>query len=897
MKIIGSRLVLIDASALLYRSFYGLKPLTTSKGQRVQAVYGFFKSLKQLFDTYQPQMVAVVWDRGDSGRKEIFSDYKKNRQAPPSDLLEQRDVIQKICDAIKIPQIGVAGYEADDVIHSIIEQTKLDVDTVFVVSPDKDLRQLVSPRCVVVDPIHRRTYTEEEFFKKYEFEPSQLSSYFGLVGDSADDIPGVAGIGDTRATALIKQFKTIENLYENLDSVSSPALKKSLELGRESAFLGKKLFTLCDVVGFTCTQNLIAYDVKHWELAYPFFNELEFKSLVPASFELPKTISPVQLNWTVTVVDSLQALAAVEKKIRASDVLVVDTETTGLNTMQASLVGVSLALSAHEGFYISFVHDQWTVLQVAEIKKILGSVFLEHPCVVMHNAKFDLHVLETAGIQLPVNLQDTMLMAELLKSNEDQKVGLKALSQRVLGETMAEFKETIVGHKDFSTVPLADAAQYATHDVVQAYKLYKHFSVELVQNELLKKVYDLIELPLMKILFAMERAGILLDPEKLRTVRAEVAKEVALVDEKIRGFLYSISYEGALSFNPQSPKQVGEVLYDRLKLVSTQKTSGGQKSTSRDVLEQLAKFHPLPALILEYREHSKLINTYLDPLPALIHSETKRIHTSYSQVAVATGRLASSDPNLQNIPVSGAFGTLIRQAFIAPEGSVLVSADYSQIELRVLAHLTGDAVLTHAFLNNEDPHRQIAARLFSKPEDDVTYDERQIGKKINFSIIYGLTPYGLSQDLGISLKDARTYVEQYFAHYPSVKPWMERVEMQAREFGYVETLFGRRRYVSGLSESNKIVYEAARRAAINTVVQGTAADIIKMAMIHVDQKLREQNNGARMLLQIHDELLFECAENEAAHVSSAITQAMEHVLQLNVPLKVSVGVGKSWGDV
>lgn len=897
MKVDDSKLVLIDASAVLYRAFYGLKPLSTSTGLKVQAVYGFVRAVKQLLDTYSPEGVAVVWDKGDSGRKNIFPAYKSSRQAAPVDLVEQRRLIHAICDAIKIPQLSVPGFEADDVIYSVVAQNSDKFSTIFVVSPDKDLRQMVSPTCVVVDPIHRRTYNEDEFLKKYEFMPSQLSSYFGFVGDTSDDIPGVTGVGDVSATALVKQFGSLENVYENLDQIASASLKKKLIEGRESAFLGKKLFTLQRVDEFVCGPSDLAYDVKNWEHGYPFFRDLEFKSMIPAHAVADHPKQAVESNWSVIVVTDMDQFASLCAQIAAAERLVVDTETTGLNNMSADLVGVSLAIDPLQGFYISFMNGHWTQDQIIEIKVALGRLFAQHPCVVMHNAKFDLHILETAGVALPGHVQDTMLMADLLKTDDEDKVGLKALSLRLLGEPMDDFKTVTAGYKDFTQVPLEVASRYATHDVVQTYKLYDRFVGQMLKKQDLKKVYEEIELPMSKILFDMERTGILVDVVKLKQTRHDVAQAMETVGAKIRGFLESVQYPGLDTFNIQSPKQVGDVLYDYLKLQPTQKTSGGARSTNKEVLDALGKIHPLPALILEYRELAKLINTYLDPLPLLVHPGTGRVHTTYSQVGAATGRLASSDPNLQNIPVTSAFGQAIRYGFVAPEGKVLLSADYSQVELRVLAHVSGDPVLTKAFLNNEDPHRQIAARLFSKSEADVTNAERQIGKKINFSIIYGLTPYGLSQDLGISLKAAREYVDQYFIHYPGIKPWMERVEQDAKRDGYVTTLFGRRRYVAGLRESNKIIYEAARRVAVNTVVQGTAADIIKLAMIHVTNKIPSVGLDMALLLQIHDELLFECAEKDVAAVSAFVVNEMEQALPLDVPLKVSVGTGHSWGDL
>jgi DNA polymerase-1 len=892
-----STLVLVDASSLLYRAFYGLKPLTTSKGQKVQAVYGFFKSLRQILDEYSPAAIAVVWDKGDSGRKEIYPEYKKNRQAAPSDLLEQRHTIQLMCDAIQIPQVSVAGFEADDVIFTLARQFADTISQVIVVSPDKDLRQLVSERCTVVDPINRKTYTPEEFFKKYEFTPDQLSTYFALLGDSSDDIPGVAGIGDTRATALVKQFASLEELYENLAQVASPAVRKSLEAGRENAFISRELFTLKYVFGVTQTVDDLRYDVSLWKKAYDFFYELEFKSFLPATFKPTQEQHAVLENWHVSTPQTMGDIEKIFERLRLAQVITFDSETIGIGNMTSQIIGFSLAGDALEGYYISLVHGFWTENDVIQIKKKLTDLLQKHSCVVMHNAKFDLHVLANWGVEILRTIDDTMLMAELLTTGDDQKVGLKALSLRLLGEAMQEYSVVAQGYQDFSQVPLEAAARYATHDVVQTYKLYELLNKQLHKHPRLLDLYKNFERPLLMLLFKMERAGICLDISALNGVTAAVKSAIAVVEGKIQSYLVSIEYPEALTFNPLSPKQVGQVLYEYLRLTPPQKTATGKLSTSREVLDLLSKIHPFPALIVEQRELSKLLNTYLEPLPQLVNAKTGRIHTSYSQVAVATGRLASSDPNLQNIPIASEFGSEIRGAFVAPEGYVLVGCDYAQVELRVLAHLTKDPVLLAAFANNEDPHRQIAARLFSKSEDLVTPAERQIGKKINFSIIYGLTPYGLSQDLNISFKDAKRYVEQYFEHYPAVLPWMQGVEEVAREVGYVETLFGRRRYVPGLKESNKVSYEAARRVAINTVVQGTAAEIIKKAMLQVDQVLAEQLPEARLLLQIHDELVLEVPEKLQEKAASLVVSAMQEAVKLDVELKVSVGVGRCWKDL
>jgi DNA polymerase-1 len=888
-----NQLCLIDGSALLYRSYYGIKNLTTSSGKPVQAVYGFCTALRSLVNAHKPAALAIAWDKGYSGREQIFKDYKAHRDEAPSDLWEQKEQIVSICKAIGIEQITIDGYEADDIIYTLIESCDMPV---LIVSPDKDLRQFISPRITIYDPINRKHYDEQAVEKKYDLTPRQLPDYFALVGDSSDNIPGVKGVGDKTARSLIGTFNSLENLYQSIDRVEKERIRTLLLTDKENAIISKKLFLPQHVPGVTCSPTNWKFENRSWDKAADIFQELEFKSFIPKTV-VKKNAPPKEVthNWETKCIQSEDELKSAIEDLVTKSHLALDTETTGAHPARDLLVGISLAADDGLGYYIPIRHTSAQTLDLETVKKHLVPL-LQDPkrTVVMHNAKFDLHVLHAAGFSTPANVHDTLIMADLLRTN-DERIGLKYLSERLFNEPMLSFMEMLNAHASIMDVPLERLAQYAAHDAVQTHKVYRHFLAELSRDPQRLSLFTTIELPLMHVLTKMEEHGIVVNRDKLVAVLNSVGGALSTLQEKLDSTIQALNLDTISTINPHSPKQVGELLFDVLGLPAPKSSKSKARSTNREVLNELARLHPVPRIISEYRELAKLKNTYLEPLPNAINPETGRVHTSYFQTTVATGRLSSSDPNLQNIPASGRFGPQIRDAFEAAPSKLLVGADYSQIELRVLAHMTQDPVLLTAFKEDRDVHREMAAQIFNKPLEDISHDERQIGKKINFSIIYGLTGFGLSKDLGISLSEAKRYIEHYFERYAAVKPWMERTEEQAKKDGYVTTLLGRRRYFPGLQERNKALYEAARRGAINTIIQGTAAEVMKLAMIEIDKQIEAKKLAGKMLLQIHDELIVEAPSESAEQTAAQIKAIMESVIDLSVKLPVSASVAPTWG--
>lgn len=892
-------LFLIDGSSLLYRSFYGLKPLKTSDGTPTQATYGFFKAIKRLLDVCNPTQIAVVWDHGTSGRTELFADYKATRQATPSELAIQRTDIKKILSDIKMPQLEVVGYEADDIIATVVKNNP-DMEIV-IVSPDKDLRQLITDRVLTFDPMFNTTYNHDAFVKAYGFEPAHLQVYHALVGDTSDNIPGVAGIGDKTATDLTQKFGSLEQMYSRLDEIEKKRTKMLLEAGKENAFLSYQLFQLIQVPMPESHENTFEYHIENWSYAYPEFKRLEFTSLTPASAhkQAEQVVSKNIESIPHEVVVKKSQLDALVDAIKQQKLCAFDTETTGLDPSHCTMVGFSCAFSDSMSYYIPLpigAHIE-TELTNEQISSALNEIFsLKSVRFVMHNAKYDLRILLNFGVIIVAPIEDTLIMANILRK-EDEKIGLKAMSHRVLNEAMVECKGLLKEYKSFDKVPLAIAAAYSAHDSLQTFKLYQYLNPLLAAEAKLEKLYRNLDMPLMWVLCDMEQAGILLDASKLKELEKVIDRQLQYIELKIKGAVEAAKGpREAEVFNCNSPKQVAELLFDVIGLKSPQKGKN-ERSTDHAVLLQLAEIHPVPGLLLEYREFAKLKSTYLVPLPETISPFTGRIHTTYYQTTVATGRLASSDPNLQNIPTMGEYGHKVREAFVATEGYDFLSVDYSQMELRVLAHFTNDANLIDAFAHGRDIHTETARQIFSVSGDALTENERRIGKRINFSIIYGLTPFGLSRELKISPSEAKVYIDRYFQQYPAVSPWQKSVEEFAIANGYVQTFLGRRRYLGGLREKNRIMFEAARRAAVNTVIQGTTAEIIGLAMIKIENALKEHNLKSRLLLQIHDELLLEVKIEEKEMVCKLVTSMMQSVVNWAIPLNVSTAWGKNWGDV
>jgi DNA polymerase I len=918
-KLSGKEIFLIDGSSLLYRSYYGLRPLYTAKGVPTQAVYGFCRAIKKLEDDFDPKYMVVVWDsKGKTFRNEIFKEYKATRQPAPSDLFEQKEKIIEFLKLVDIEQVSKTGYEADDLLYSIVEDYKK--DDVVLICPDKDLQQMISDHVVVFDPIKKEWIDHNSFVKKRGFAPEKLNFYHSLLGDSSDNIPGVKGVGKKGAEELVKQFDSLDDLYENIKKVKTPRAKTALEKHKEEAFLSRKLFTL-KYYDVKVNKKDMAFDKTKWANAVSFFNDMEFKSFIPAGYD-KKQQGLVQRsifdqsdllkekstdigtkgkrinNWKFTTVYTEKELYELCKELKEKKFFAFDTETTGLKPLYHDLVGMSFAVSEKKAFYVPVGHTaensekQLPFTYVIEkLKPIFENSSIKKT---LQHAKFDQLVLWKCGVEVKGVEFDTLLAANLLREEWD-KIGLKSISVKYLNEYMDSFND-VLGKKlkTFAQVDIEKAVFYATHDAIQTFKLKTVLEKLLKKEKKLQHIFEKIEMPLSLVLFQMERTGIGLDVDVLEKVHKQVKKELDKIENKIAGVL---DHKKTEQINLNSPKQMETLLFDVLNLKVVKKSSKGKRSTDQEVLNELSKVHPIPGLILKYRALFKLKSTYLEPLPLCVNEKTKRIHTSFSQTIVATGRLSSFEPNLQNIPASENFGVKIRSAFVAPRGRKFISADYSQIELRVLAHITKDENLTRAFLENKDIHKQTASQIFDVPEKKVTHEQRQIGKRINFSIIYGLTPYGLSRDLGIKPNEAKIYIEKYFEQYPKVAEWIERTVEDSKEAGYTQTWLGRRRYISGLKEKNKNLYEAARRIATNSPIQGTSAEIVKLAMICVYNELRAKKINAELILQIHDELVVEVDSADEKRVSKIIESCMENVVDWEIPLTVALRSGKNWGQI
>lgn len=894
---------LIDGSSFLYRAYYGLNPLHTSKGVPIQAVYAFCRMIQKLIKKFNPQYMALVWDsKGKTARHELYQEYKATRQQAPSDLFEQKEYIREFADLIGLFQIEQQGAEADDLMYSIAKDYEQKGYTSVLITSDKDMGQTITNQIVLYDSFKDVVVDAQAFVEKMGFPVWKLPFYFALLGDSSDNIPGVKGIGKKGATDLVQQFDSLEDLYARFELVTKKAMRATLEENKKDAFLSRDLFLLKYYTTDSSLQNL-AFDANNWPKARPLFEMLEFKSLVKEiSTVTGESVKQIKLSEekgyifeTITTQESLGKLCS---DIKAKKLVALDTELTGLDPLKNDLVGISACLQKGHAYYIPFGHITQAQQLSREVvlnafKPIMEDISIKK---VMHHAKFDQLAFLHYNIKPKGLIFDTLIAAHLV-TQDWQRIGLKHLSQFYLHESMISFSDAVLknGYKSFADVPLDIATEYAASDAHQTMQLYPILQQELEKQNMVD-LYNTIEFPLVDILLHMEYRGIFCDTNILHALGEHIAKELATIQNKIIA-LCGEQYKG---INLNSPKQLGELLFEHLQLPPQKKTiKKTGYSTDQEVLEKLALMHPVPALIVQYRVLYKLLSTYIEALPTYINPETKKIHTTFSQTAVATGRLASSDPNLQNIPTNSYEykGQTIRSAFKPPEDHIFLSADYSQIELRVLAYLSQDRVLIDAFLQNEDIHQRTASHIFDVPMNEVTYDQRQIGKRINFSILYGLTPYGLSQDLKISFADARKYIEKYFAQYPGVSAWMENVIEETKKNGYVTTFWGRRRYIPTIYEQNRTLYDAAKRIAINTKAQGTAAELMKLGMINLSKILQEQHIDAHIILQIHDELLIAVPRDQQELVANLVKDTLENIVSWNVPLQVTIRFGNDWQEV
>jgi len=917
-------LFLIDGSSFLYRAYYGLKPLHAPSGAAVQAVFSFCRTIKKLIDTYSPQHIVLVWDsKGKTTRHEIFADYKATRQAPPSDLFDQKEYIVEFADAIGLKQVAQIGIEADDLMYSLAKDWVANhpENGVVFVTLDKDMGQALtlSENIRLLDAFKEQFMDRIDLETKMGFPVEKLPFYFALLGDSSDNIPGVRGIGKTTAQALVNQFESMEDMYSRLHEIKKAGVKTALLTYKDDAFLSYKLFLLHYEPLHINPQD-VAFDAHNWNNARPLFEELNFKSLTATAGQTKQErAQDVQQKieyWkernfiTVQTVEQLNELC---DHLRAKGAFALDTETTGLEALEVDLVGISLCADEKHAYYIPCGHSTGETqlsrdVVLAALKPILENAQIKK---YLHNAKYDMLVLSHHGIELQGLALDTLVGANLI-IKEWQSASLKKLSHSFFNEEMLTYEDVVKTnkYKDFSHVPLELATLYAAADSYQTFRLVKIIEDAFAQEKKIHALYKNIEHPLIDILYEMEKKGVDLDVSLLHALNEKVTADLTVIEAEIAAVV------GKETINLNSPRQVEHLLFDVLQLPPQKKSKTGKFSTDYEVLKTLATLHPIPALIIKHRELTKLKNTYIEALPTYVNKETKRVHTTFSQTTAATGRLASSNPNLQNIPADAAgYGIEVRAAFKAGENRVFISADYSQIELRVLAYLSQDKNLMNAFLQGHDIHTETAARLFDTTI--VTNEQRQLGKRINFSILYGLTPFGLSKDLNISFKDAKKYIERYFEQYPHVAAWMKSVIAYATEHGYVETHWGRRRYIPTIHERNRTLYEEACRIAVNTVAQGTAAEIMKLGMIAVDNALREQFPESYIVLQIHDELIISAPIHEVIAVEMLVKKCLESVVsaparpecaegvyrriakedEWNVPLEVMTCNGLDWKDI
>ena len=884
-------LYLIDGSAYIYRAYHAIRSLTNSKGLPTNAVFGFTRMLIKLIEDRSPEYVVMFFDaKGPTFRHELYQDYKANRPPMPEDLSIQIPYIKEITHGFNIPVIEMQGFEADDLIGTFKCRAEKAGFFVVMVTGDKDFVQLVTDNAVIWDPMKEKTIDINTVRDDFGVDPYQMIDVMALSGDASDNIPGVPGIGPKTALSLIKTFKTVERLYESVHTITKKKQHENLVLYKEQAFLSKKLVKIHIDVPFPFHPENFRYETPDNTRLSKLFKNLEFRQLQQA---FPKRSDLSNKNYHA--VYDMSALLDLIGRLEKTEMFAIDTETTSKDPMKANLVGLSFSMKPDEAFYIPCVHDYPEAPAQLELKKVLSQLkpVLESPDIkkIGQNIKYDWMVLKRHGINLAGVMFDTMLASYLINPSK-RAHNLDQIALDFLDHKTITYKEIAgKGKKDvsFAEIPLEKAVPYSCEDADITLMAY-HVLMPLIDNAGLMELYNNVELPLVPVLMNMEMTGVCVDKQKLMDLSKSFEHQL----EQLESMIYSMAGE---EFNIRSSQQLGRILFEKLKLPVQKKTKKKTGySTDVNVLTALADKHELPEIILRHRTLAKLKSTYTDALLDLIHPETGRIHTSYNQTVTATGRLSSSDPNLQNIPIRTDEGMEIRKAFVPRKDWTLVSADYSQIELRILAHYAADDILIEAFKNDEDIHTRTATEVFQVFPSFVTSELRRQAKVINFGIVYGMSPYGLSKELGISRKMAKIYIDNYFGRYKGVKRFVDQTISDARKTQKTSTLLGRIRLLPDINSSNKVVREFAERTAINTPVQGTAADLIKLAMIRVNAAFREGGLNSEMLLSVHDEIVFEVPPEELASVKVLVKEIMEGIWNLKVPLKVNLASGDNWAE-
>ncbi len=882
---------LIDGSAYIYRAYHAIRGLSNSKGLPTNAVFGFTKMLLKLIEDRNPEYIGMFFDvKGPTFRHEIFDAYKANRPPLPEDLSIQIPYIKDITKGFNIPVVEMSGYEADDLIGTLARKAEETGFSVIMVTGDKDFMQLVTDKSIIWDPMKEKTIDGNVIRDTYGLEPRQMVDVMGLSGDSADNIPGVPGIGPKTAVSLIKTFESIELLYEQVDAIKKKKQHENLVRYKEQALLSRELVRINDKVPLSFTPEDFKYRAPDSAVLSGLFKKLEFRQLQQSVIK--RADLSKKKYKAVLSIDELSDLVAI---LEASGLFALDTETTSKNPMAAELVGLSFSVRADEAFYIPCAHeykDAPKQLKRDEVLKMLKPILENHKLKkIGQNIKYDWIVLKRHGINLSGVIFDTMLASYLINPSK-RAHNLDQIALDFLDHKTISYEEVAGKGKKascFSKVSLEKAVPYACEDADITLMAY-NVLMPMLKDMGLEELFEKVEMPLVPVLMKMEMTGINVDREKLRVLSKSFEHQL----DQLESSIYSIAGE---EFNIRSSQQLGKILFEKLKLPVQKKTKKKTGySTDVDVLEILAEQHELPALILRYRTLAKLKSTYTDALIDLTNPETGRIHTSYNQTVTATGRLSSSEPNLQNIPVRTDEGREIRKAFIPKKGWHLLAADYSQIELRILAHYSDDEILIKAFKEDEDIHTRTATEVFQVFPSLINSELRQQAKVINFGIIYGMSPYGLSKELGISRKMAKTYIHNYFTRYSGVKQFIDETIKQAGISKKTSTLLGRIRLLPDINSSNKNLREFAERTAINTPIQGTAADLIKIAMINVDSVFTEKGLKSAMLLSVHDEIVFEVPPDELDTVKSLVKDIMESVWDLKVPLKVNMAVGDNWAQ-
>jgi DNA polymerase-1 len=918
------KLILVDGSGYLYRAFHALPPLSNSKGEPTGAVLGVLNMLNKMIKEESPDRIAVVFDApGRTFRDDLFEQYKAHRPAMPDDLRAQVQPLYETVAAMGLPLLRVPGVEADDVIGTLSKQGAASGYDVLISTGDKDMAQLVGPNVGLINTMSNTRLDRAGVKAKFDVFPEQIADYLALVGDTSDNIPGIAGVGPKTAAKWLNQYQTLDALIAHVGDIGGK-VGENLRGGLEILELSRKLATIDTALELDITAEGLVAGAPDIARLRELYSRLELRALQRSLGPLPGPSAPEANAAVIEVVVAEtggQAVAAVAvavveppaaardyHKILSQEALDTwlaklaaaplisfdtDTDTDNLDYMQARLVGLSFAVAPGEAAYLPLGHDYPGAPPQLDRDKVLAAFkpLLEDPALlkVGHHLKYDAHILANYGIALNGQRFDSMLESYVLNSVATRH-DMDSTVAKYLGIKTIHYEDVVgKGAKQitFNQVEVDRAAEYAAEDADVTLQLHLCLWPQIEALPALKAVYETIEQPLVPVLYRMERAGVLVDRELLRIQSSELAARMLELQAQAHA-------EAGGPFNVDSPKQLQEILFGKLGIPVMRKTPTGQPSTAEDVLEELAATYPLPKLILEYRGVAKLKSTYTDKLPLQIDQATGRIHTSYHQAVAATGRLSSTDPNLQNIPIRTKEGRRIRQAFVAAPGHSLVAADYSQIELRIMAHLSGDASLLRAFAEDRDVHQATAAEVFSAPLDEVSADQRRSAKAINFGLMYGMSAFGLARQLGISRGDAQRYMDLYFERYPGVKRYMEETRRQARETGYVETVFGRRLYLPEIQSRNQALRQYAERSAINAPMQGTAADIIKRAMIEVDAWLQTSRLPARLIMQVHDELVLEVADRAIDTIVGQLRKHMAQAATLAVPLKVDVGIGLNW---